>query len=216
MSGDLLALLFDRTDDAPAAVQPATPKPPLHFYRCADCLSVCTSPDLLQYRDRHGCTVQGGKCGACDGQLEYLGRTERDRLIKEHEACPCDDRCTSARGPNCTCRCGGENHGSNLTVKVRTDAGGVPVAAINPKARFLAEAFRAAKQAFWNAWNQKYRAVTERKQAGQWVENFSLYLDGQWSARAYHQALELRTHPARNRKIRAMAEEIGRKREVAA
>src|SRR5258708_993631 len=84
------------------------------------------------------------QCGACDGSLEYLGRTERDRLIKEHEACPCDDRCTSARGPNCSCRCGGQNHGSNLTVTVRTDEGGIPVAMIDPAARFKAEEYRAA------------------------------------------------------------------------
>jgi len=160
--------------------------------------------------------VAGGKCGACDGTLEYLGRTERDRLIKEHEACPCDDRCTSARGPNCSCRCGGENHGSNMTVTVRTDEGGIPVAMINPAARLNAEEYRAVKRGFWDAWNPKYRVITERKHAGQWIDNFSLYFEGQRSARAYHKACELRTHAGRNRKIRALAEEIRGKREVAA
>lgn len=27
--------------------------------------------------------------------------------------CPCDGRCTSAKGPNCDCSCGGANHGSD-------------------------------------------------------------------------------------------------------
>lgn len=27
--------------------------------------------------------------------------------------CPCDGRCTSAKGPNCDCSCGGQNHGSD-------------------------------------------------------------------------------------------------------
>lgn len=27
--------------------------------------------------------------------------------------CPCDGRCTSAKGPNCDCSCGGKNHGGD-------------------------------------------------------------------------------------------------------
>lgn len=27
--------------------------------------------------------------------------------------CPCDGRCTSAKGPNCDCSCGGANHGAD-------------------------------------------------------------------------------------------------------
>src|SRR5712691_10102153 len=157
-------LLGGATEEVAPAVS-LVPKPRLHFYRCADCLSICTSQEQLSYRHQRGYMVAGGKCGACDGALEYLGKTERDRLIKEHEACPCDARCTSALGPNCSCRCGGENHGSNMTVTVRTDQGGIPVAMIDPAARVKAEEFRAAKQAFWNAWNPHYRAraITERK-----------------------------------------------------
>jgi hypothetical protein len=215
MTTDLLDILLG---GAIAEVAPLPPKPivRLHFYRCTDCLSICTSPQPLSCRDRHGYLVAGGKCGACDGSLEYLGRTERDRLIKEHEACPCDDRCTSARGPNCSCRCGGENHGSNMTVTIRTDTGGVPVAMIDPAARVKADEYRAAKQDFWDAWNSRYRAITDKKNRGEWIAAFSVYLDGQYSARAHHKALELRTHTGRNRKIRALAQEIRGKSDVAA
>jgi hypothetical protein len=213
---DLLAILLGGATEEVAPAVSRVPKPRLHFYRCADCLSICTSPEQLSYRDPHGYMVAGGKCGACDGSLEYLGRTERDRLIKEHEACPCDDRCTSARGPNCSCRCGGENHGSNMTVTVRTDKGGIPVALINPAARLNAEAYRTAKQGFWDAWNPRYRAITDRKNSGEYIREFDLYLTGQHVARAYHKAVELRTHASRNQKIRALTEEIQRKREVAA
>jgi hypothetical protein len=179
-------------------------------------LSICASVAELSYRHRNGYTVAGGQCGACAGTLEYLGRTERDRLIKEHEACPCDDRCTSARGPNCSCRCGGENHGSNMTVTVRTDEGGIPVAMIDPAARVKAEEYRAAKQGFWDAWNLRYRAITDKKQRGEWIDAFSVYLDGQYAVRAYHKAVELRTHAGRNRKLCALAQEIRGRNEVAA
>jgi hypothetical protein len=203
---------------ATVEVAPSLPKPTrrLHFYRCVDCLSICTSEEQLNYRGRDGYLTAGGKCGACDGALEYLGRTERDRLIKEHEACPCDDRCTSARGPCCSCRCGGENHGTNRTVRVRTDGGSIPVAMIDPAARVKAEEYRGAKQAFWVAWNSRYRAITDRKQRGEWISEFGLYLDGQDFARAFHRAVELRTHSGRNRKILALAQEIRGKRGVAA
>ncbi len=215
MTTNLLDILLG---GATAEVAPVLPKPivRLHSYRCTDCLSICTSAEQLSYRDRHGYIIAGGKCGACDGSLEYLGRTERDRLIKEHEACPCDDRCTSARGPNCSCRCGGENHGSNMTVTVRTDERGIPVAMIDPAACLKTEEYRAAKQGFWDAWNPRYRAITDKKNRGEWIEAFSIYLDGQYSARAFHKAVELRTHSSRNRKIRALTQEIRGKFEAAA
>jgi hypothetical protein len=215
MITDLLDLLLCGATSEVAPV-PVKPIVRLHFYRCTDCLSVCTSAELLSYRNRSGDIVAGGKCGACDGILEYLGRTERDRLIKEHDACPCDDRCTSARGPNCSCRCGGANHGSHMTVTVRTDEGGIPVAMIDPAARLKAEEYRAAKQRFWDAWNARYRAITDKKNRGEWIDSFGLYLRGQDYARAYHKTVELRTHGSRNRKIHALEQEIRAKSEVTA
>src|SRR6266568_309903 len=87
---DLFAILMGGATEEVAPAVSRVPKLPLHFYRCADCLCICTSPDPLSYRHQRGYMEAGGKCGACDGSLEYLGRTERDRLVKEHEGCPCD------------------------------------------------------------------------------------------------------------------------------
>jgi len=99
---------------------------------------------------------------------------------------------------------------------VRTDEGGIPVAMIDPAARLKAEEYRAAKQAFSDAWNPRYRAITDKKNRGQWIDAFTAYLDGQDFARAFHKAVELRTHAGRNRRIRALAQEIRGKSEVAA
>jgi hypothetical protein len=103
-----------------------------------------------------------------------------------------------------------------MTVTVRTDEGGVPVAMIDPTARQKADEYRAAKQDFWDAWNRRYRALADKKHRGEWIDAFSVYLDGQYLARAYHKAVELRTHSSRNRKLRALAQEIRGKGEVAA
>jgi hypothetical protein len=103
-----------------------------------------------------------------------------------------------------------------MTVTVRTDEGGIPVAMIDPGAHVKADEYRAAKRAFWDAWNYRYRAITDKKNRGEWIDAFSVYLDGQYFARTYHKAVELRTHASRNRKILALAHEIQGKREVAA
>lgn len=86
------------------------------YVRCGTCLAISAieePPAQLQ-------------CGICGGQLESMGRVERDRLIHEHLAAICDERCTSARGPICNCKCGGRYHGSHLVVRVVRDAGPIP------------------------------------------------------------------------------------------
>ena len=108
-----------------------------HFVRCVDCLSVGaieTAPDHEM------------KCGVCGGQIENLGRVRGDRLAHIGHRCPCDDRCTSARGPICNCSCGGKNHGTNRVVRVVVDSGPVPVIHMpdEAKARARAAEFRDA------------------------------------------------------------------------
>jgi hypothetical protein len=98
-----------------------------------------------------------------------------------------------------------------MTVTVRSDEGGIPVAMIDPAARLKAEEYRAAKQGFWDAWNSRYRAITDKKTRGEWIDAFSVYLEGQDFAHAFHRAVELRTHTGRNRKIHALAKEIWEK-----
>jgi hypothetical protein len=88
------------------------------FTRCTTCLAIAAvaeHPNTGEWR-----------CGICGGGIENMGRVERDRLIHEHAAAICDERCTSARGPICNCHCGGQHHGSNRVVKVVRDAGPVP------------------------------------------------------------------------------------------
>lgn len=94
------------------------PVGPRWFIRCKDCLTVAVVTETPNTYD--------WQCDACNGPLESMGRVERDRLVHEHHASPCDDRCTHARGPHCDCSCGGANHGTKRVVRVIRDAGAVP------------------------------------------------------------------------------------------
>ena len=76
-------------------------------YRCCDCLDVVFTVE----------SAKGAAC-VCGGYVEFLGRVEGMRLTELRAECPCDERCTSARGPNCDCGCGGKNHGKGLVVRV--------------------------------------------------------------------------------------------------
>jgi len=105
--------LFTINETAPLAARPADTE--RHFYRCLAIFAI----------DSPSRRPQKIQCG-CYGETEHMGRVQSDSLIKEHERCACDDRCTSARGPNCECKCGGENHRTNAVVKVIEQTIGIP------------------------------------------------------------------------------------------
>lgn len=105
-----------------------------HFYRCLGCFEVVVLPERLAMEWSQ--TI--AQCASCDQRFEYLGRAHVDRLIQEHMRCKCDDRCTSARGPICTCKCNGENHGAGLIGGyhiVTTDHGPIPTVSLPNKPR---------------------------------------------------------------------------------
>lgn len=112
------------------------------FVRCTTCLAVSAVEEHPNIGD--------WQCGICGGSFENMGRVERDRLIHEHHAAICDDRCTSARGPICNCKCGGKYHGSHMVVRVVRDAGPVPTVTPNSgreQARLNADEFRRMRTA---------------------------------------------------------------------
>lgn len=142
------ANLFDAAHDLgpstfePAIVAPASqrdPNAPIWFVRCTDCLSVASVTE-------RPCAYTW-TCAACDGRIEIMGRVERDRLVTEHLACACNELCVSARGPICTCACGGRNHGTGLLVKVTRDAGKAPRVNMKNRAEaaYLANEYKTAR-----------------------------------------------------------------------
>ncbi len=136
--------LFDAPLETPAAWPPPQPAAvtgnastgPRWFVRCVECLTIAAvteAPDCYNWQ-----------CGLCTGQIESMGKVERDRLTHTHRGSPCDDRCTFARGPRCDCSCGGKHHGSRLVVTIIRDAGPVPIVPMpnTDKAKRIAAEFQ--------------------------------------------------------------------------
>jgi len=141
------------------------------FYRCPDCLIVVA----LDHRPAPFAECDTCRTDTGAAHMEFMGQVHRDKLVKEYDAPACDDRCTSARGPSCECKCLGQNHGSHLWVTVRIE-NDIPVVAAAPKDgakyRRQSEAFRAACLQAMDLLKQKYSADWEKFHAPRsWVEN---------------------------------------------
>lgn len=204
---DLLALLME-PDPTPAPVVTVKRTTVRHFYRCCDCLSVVVSEVKTEYRAPGAWYPSCGKCGACGGAMEYMGETVRDRLVKHGMECPCDGRCTGARGPSCDCRCGGENHGTNLLVPVTYDQGGVPTLHTPADAARKGEAYRVLRGAFETAHHARYGRVIRAKQNGEYLDrgDFALYLEARDRRGALREITDLRTASLRNKRLVKLTE----------
>lgn len=157
--------------DTRSIPNPATAKAPVRrwFFRCKDCLTVAvTEQELRLVEVQIGpaqYTWRYAECGACGGDIEFMGRTSAHTacIAKTEWRCACDGRCTGAIGPSCDCQCGGENHGTGRVVEVEVQHQGLPKLKITPDARAVAEEFRAACRDFETAWNEKFGALARHK-----------------------------------------------------
>ena len=87
------------------------------YWRCNHCLSIIAT---------EGAKEPKLDCDLCSHPMEWMGQVRQEDLIVEETKCACDDRCTSARGPICNCKCGGVNHGTYAVVQVIKVVGKVP------------------------------------------------------------------------------------------
>lgn len=196
--------------------EPAAPvkQSPKHFYRCNDCLTVAvTREEIKPTYDQKTGARHYATCDACGGDVEYMGRTQTETgitLVKNEYRCPCDDRCTSARGPNCDCKCGGKNHGSNLVVEVITAVGTLPKLMTPPSARRNAEQFRALYALAMQAWETRYAAVNKMRADRVYMQSaeYSLYCTGQNNRKHIAATKQMKSHSARMRKLGAIIAEI--------
>lgn len=167
------------TQFIPAA--PLVHAPARFFYRCVDCLAVGAADEY----------VRDASCIGCGGRIESMGRVGKSgRLVTESIECPCDARCTNAKGPKCDCKCNGANHGSGMLVVVVRDAGPLPVLLMPIS---LASRKRATE---WREALTAARAEVDRLKAGEAARG------GSWrryyAARsAIHKARGRRSHVTR-------------------
>ena len=163
------------------------------FYRCPECLCVNATEGRIPASYQ---TV----CGLCSHRgLDEMGKVSGSNLVNERDRTPCDNRCTSATGPNCECACGGANHGSGCITEVII-VGGVPHLASQQNDKLLARLaeFRAAKNAAENALIAKIGfSVYEKLQARQWVDNKNAWCVNHYFWLRIRKAEKCRQHKAR-------------------
>jgi GNAT superfamily N-acetyltransferase len=183
---------------------PMTPEAPKKYYlRCEDCLAV-----TVVIEDR---TPKSLKCGACGGPIEVMGFVKREHLFKTELEVPCDVRCTNAKGPNCDCMCHGENHGSQLLVKVDRQVGKEPTVTPVDKESTIkrAEEYRALKTKAQDIIEKKYGAVMKKKYAGEYISD-ELYWGHENAIKDIRRAKKARTHAGRIKILNSLIEELNK------
>ena len=177
-----------------------------HCWRCADCLTVAFTPEhITSTPDARG-YHHFAECGACGGEIEYLGPVNKHHMIFQTETrCACDGRCTGAIGPSCDCQCGGENHGTGAVVEVVTRVDRLPKVMMPANALEKATAYRALVAEFRAAWDARYGYATKEKRAGYVLPaTFMVYREGQDVISDFVKARGLRSHAGRNKRIAAL------------
>ena len=171
-----------------------------YYYRCLLCLSTMTAEQKFE----------DARC-VCGGRLALLGPvTDSGRWLREERRPKCDGRCISALGPNCDCRCHGENHGKGLAamVTVAHDGGAVVLRPVDPQqAVRRAEEYRSAKQAVYDALSARYGGAWEAFRQGRYVPGPVYWELRRW-ADEFNHARSLMTHRNRVKKLQELADRI--------
>ncbi len=181
--------------------------PRRYFVRCADCLGVWAVESERE--------PLAAECGVCGGPVECMGAVARDGwAVRTVMECPCDERCTNAKGPKCDCSCGGKNHGSHRLVPVEY-TNGKPRLTAAPDAKLLAVAQE------WRDNAREVRAELDASPGG--AAHRARFRDGRYvtpaewaelrryeaAVRLCHEARAGRTHKGRMNKLAAALAAVG-------
>lgn len=181
------------------------------FVRCGECLTVAAVDAMAE--------PKGAVCGLCEGKVETMGFVKRRRLVVGHDAVPaCDERCTNAPGPKCSCACGAVNHGTGRVVVLDITTA---VPRITP-ARDATTDKAVARAAEWRA---AYAAAVEKiaplgareyaaKAAGEYLDgaSFSRFLHYRDTLQYLRGARALRTHAARLARLASVLNMVANER----
>ncbi len=163
------------------------------YVRCRWCLAVGTVPGPAKaYFNDYDAT-----CEACGERVEIMGRVKGSVLLHGTE-CPCDDRCTGARGPLCSCSCGGKNHGAGLSCDRPHIAGGIPVLRF-PKTGDVERGKRIRERVEALRTKLCSDPTFREKNQGRWVADFGRYLDIRQALSDLSRVEDLRSHTGREK-----------------
>jgi hypothetical protein len=144
-----------------------TDKPKLNgtklvYWRCADCLRTFTVESSV-HPEVCSCGGKPERMGAVYGEKHY-GHTEIH--------CACDERCTHATGPNCSCSCGGINHGTGAVVEITVFDGKVRVTTPNAaKEQERADEWRVALERAEKHIDATYCEPIAKIRTGVWIDH---------------------------------------------
>lgn len=162
------------------------------YFRCPDCLAVAAVD-----ADKNPGNVE---CSLCQVRMEPMGRVSKPLglLVRDEERCPCDERCTCANGPSCSCKCGGKNHGSGLVVPFERVTGKIPqLRPPDPRAPARRDEWRRALEHAKEA--DPGRDQAARKAAGEYLSpgDFARYLEHRRWIKELARIRGLRSHHGR-------------------
>lgn len=173
------------------------------FYRCPSCLVVLAVDE--QNNNLHCETCREGEKVA---RMEFMGRVQADNLVREYDKPVCDDRCTSARGPVCVCRCLGANHGSHMWVTVKETIAGVPSVSAPKDAekyREQAEQFNRGRDLALACIKARFGADNfARYMAGTWINDRGVWGGIRYSLEQLNRLWRAREHKSRMKKLAAL------------
>jgi hypothetical protein len=83
------------------------------YFRCTWCERVvsvdCSSEEVK--------AVIKAPCPLCNEvALRVMGRVEKSNIVRTSVKSICDERCTNAQGPHCSCECNQANHGTKKLI----------------------------------------------------------------------------------------------------
>jgi hypothetical protein len=135
-------------------------------------------------------------CGGTVSLMGLVSKFNNRHLVTTQLECPCNEKCASAVGPNCSCSCGGKFHGTNAVVAVVIGAGGAPVLQAPEAAAKTAAEFLAARAAAGQRYAARHAQTIALRSAGVHVAEDAYWA---WEAdrRELARACGLRTHKGR-------------------
>jgi hypothetical protein len=86
----------------------------------------------------------------------------------------------------------------------------VPHLHVSPDAKVKADEYRTLVAQFRAKWDAKYKGITEAKRRGEWIDSWSYYMDGQYLIERLSKARAMRSHGARNKRLRELTAEVSK------
>jgi len=140
-----------------------------YYYKCSDCLAV------VCIIGRQACPI----CGICGGGMREMGEVRGAQSEHHHSECVCNEACVSAQGPDCSCSCGGVNHGIGMMgyYDVVDATGTVKITAPRNAEKHLAQAqeYRAAADAATARIQARYGDDCGRFARREWIADKAIW-----------------------------------------